>query len=197
MHPSPSICCIETANQTHVSISASHSPELALQSSSGPLPPLQTWVKQQSRIFGKSLAAYYKSWGWPVSAQTEADLSDLPSWSVPASQPPSPPSPGPGPAPPPPPPAPPVAPSPNMSATDYRAIVKDVGLVPCQPVWSSYHYLFDDAMAIAVDGQGRSFIAANTYGAWAVGVAGWVALCHQWLLPPHAALCTVRAFLLA
>jgi hypothetical protein len=45
---------------------------------------IQTWVIQQSKAAGMNLAAYYKAWGWPVSAATEDTLAglSLPVWDL-------------------------------------------------------------------------------------------------------------------
>jgi hypothetical protein len=45
---------------------------------------IQTWVIQQSKAAGMNLAAYYKRWGWPVSAATEGTLAglNLPVWDL-------------------------------------------------------------------------------------------------------------------
>lgn len=87
---------------------------------------IQAWVVQSSRVAGQDLSSYYKGWGWPVSAATQAALTDLPPYSTPYSPPPpSPPSPPP-PSPPPPPPAPPVV-SPDLTLSDYQALAANVG----------------------------------------------------------------------
>lgn len=95
---------------------------------------LQTWVKQQSRAANLDLSSYFKGWGWPVSAETEAALSDLPSWSTPPSPPPSPPSPPPSP----PPPAPPVAETPPMQLSDYQALAAGVGMIQTENYYTSF-----------------------------------------------------------
>ena len=73
------------------------------------------WVILQSRVAGYNLAPYYNSWGWPVSAATEANVSSLPKWGLNPYVPPSPPAP-------PSPPFPPMPPPVDRCAT-YKAIV--------------------------------------------------------------------------
>ncbi len=95
-----------------------------------PATTTQYWIKRQSQVAQLNMAPYYKAWGWPVEAATEAALAALPVYQLPAYSPPSPPTPPPPPSPP----APPVAPS-SIGAADYQALAAGVGTVATSERW--------------------------------------------------------------
>lgn len=123
---------------------------------------MQTWVIQQSRTAASNFAGYYKAWGWPVTATTEAALASLPSYATPPSPPP--PSPAP-PRPPPPSPSPPrpIGAQTSMTTTDYQVLALGVGAMDTQAWYSSRQYLFGGAMALATDAGNRPFISATRH----------------------------------
>ncbi|KAI7843452.1 hypothetical protein COHA_002930 [Chlorella ohadii] len=126
----------------------------------------QYWIKRQSQVAQLNMASYYKGWGWPVEAATEAALAALPVYQLPAYSPPSPPTPPPPPSPP----APPVAPS-SIGAADYQALAAGVGTIATSGFLSSKIWLYGDTLAVATEGD-NPFIAAGTYGKGRVVVFG-------------------------
>jgi hypothetical protein len=134
------------------------------------------WVRQQSKAAGVNLVPYYKGWGWPVSAATEAALAKLPLWRVP----PSPPLP-PRPPPPRPPgkPPPPARPNPPVSypprCTDYSALVAGVGSAAMDEM-SSMLLLWGNAIPLLASGSNNFYAAASRYGQGRVVVFGHEAL---------------------
>ena len=121
---------------------------------------IQTWVKQQSKVVGRNLAPYFKSWGWPITAATESTLAGLPAYSISPSPPPSPPPPFPSPRPP----APPLAAS-TMTLADYQALTAGVGSVATESFYASRHFVSGHAMAIVVAGNDKAaVVSATTHG---------------------------------
>ncbi len=140
------------------------------------------WVRQQSKAAGVSFIKYYKGWGWPISAATEAALARLPPWKGPSSPPlpPRPPPPRP-PAPRPPPPRPPAKsppparPNPPLSyparCVDYSSIMVGVGTVSTDAV-ASILVVWGNAIPLLARAPGSFYAAASRYGQGRVVAVG-------------------------
>jgi hypothetical protein len=123
---------------------------------------INLWVKMSSKAANLNLSPYYKAWGWPVTAATEAALAKLPAWKAPLS-PPSPPKPSRRP-----PPAPPARPSPPSSypprCSDYSALTVGVkpSVDPGQAV--SRLLMWGSAIPLLAGASGDYYAAASRYG---------------------------------
>ena len=129
------------------------------------------WVRQQSKAAGVNLTPYYKGWGWPISAATDAALARLPLWKVPAAPPlpPRPPPPKPLVRPPP-----PTRPNPPLSypprCSDYSALVVGVSGAETAAT-SSILVMWGNAIPLLASGT-DFYAAASRYGQGRVVVFG-------------------------
>ncbi len=130
------------------------------------------WVRQQSKAAGINFISYYKGWGWPISAATEAALAKLPPWRGPAASP-LPPRPPP-PRPPGKPPL-PARPNPPLSypprCADYSALVVGVGSFDADTLASTM-VMWGNAIPLMASGSNNFYVAASRYGQGRVVVFG-------------------------